>query len=117
MIVPKGVKDLPDYEAIKEKEVAGGIAFHMEDMEVCTATQRGMRSLGYAQGRLSHLEEPMWHFQKYLATPSRSGPGCSTMWLHPRAAAASQAASTSAIAASRAPSSSAVISMRSANGA
>jgi hypothetical protein len=40
----------------------------MEDMEVCTATQRGMRSLGYAQGRLSHLEEPMWHFQKYLAT-------------------------------------------------
>jgi hypothetical protein len=20
------------------------------------------------QGRLSHLEEPMWHFQKYLAT-------------------------------------------------
>jgi phenylpropionate dioxygenase-like ring-hydroxylating dioxygenase large terminal subunit len=68
MIVPKGTKDLPDYEAIKEKEVAGGIAFHMEDMEVCTATQRGMRSLGYAQGRLSHLEEPMWHFQKYLAT-------------------------------------------------
>lgn len=36
-------------------------------MEVCAATQRGMRSDGYKQGRLSHLEEPVWHFQKYLA--------------------------------------------------
>ena len=68
MIVSPSAKDQPDYEAIKEKEVAGGIAFHLEDMEVCTATQRGMRSIGYAQGRLSHLEEPMWHFQKYLAS-------------------------------------------------
>ena len=38
-----------------------------EDMEVCAATQRGMRSDGYKQGRLSHLEEPVWHFQKYMA--------------------------------------------------
>jgi hypothetical protein len=39
----------------------------LEDMEMCEATQRGMRSVTYKQGRLSHLEEPMWHFQRYLA--------------------------------------------------
>ena len=36
-------------------------------MEVCAATQNGMRSSAYQQGRLSHLEEPIWHFQRYLA--------------------------------------------------
>ena len=41
--------------------------FHLEDMEMCTATQRGMKSAGYAQGRLSHLEETIWQLQKYLA--------------------------------------------------
>ena len=68
MIIPKAAKEMPEYEEILKKEIQAGIDFHMEDMEVCTATQRGMRSLGYAQGRLSHLEEPIWQFQKYLAT-------------------------------------------------
>jgi hypothetical protein len=67
MILSKEAEAMDDYEAVKEKEIEGAISFHMEDMEVCTATQRGMRSVGYAQGRLSHLEEPIWHFQKYLA--------------------------------------------------
>ena len=67
MIVSKAAKELGDYELVLEKEIAGGIAFHMEDMEMCEATQRGMRSVAYKQGRLSHLEEPMWHFQRYLA--------------------------------------------------
>ncbi|MDP4898970.1 MAG: aromatic ring-hydroxylating dioxygenase subunit alpha [Akkermansiaceae bacterium] len=67
MIVSRKTLEIEDYEGIKAKEVEGGIAFHMEDMEVCAATQMGMRSAGYAQGRLSHLEEPIWHFQKYLA--------------------------------------------------
>lgn len=56
-----------DFEAIMEKEVQAAIDFHMEDMEVCTATQRGMSSVGYEPGRLSHLEEPIWQFQQYLA--------------------------------------------------
>ena len=67
MIVPKAAKHLPNYEEILKKEIQGGIDFHMEDMEVCVATQRGMNSAGHAPGRLSHLEEPIWHFEKYLA--------------------------------------------------
>jgi len=66
MIVSKAARELPDFEAILKKEVQAGIDFHLEDMEVCTATQRGMQSVGYAQGRLSHLEETIWQFQKYL---------------------------------------------------
>ena len=71
MIVPTAAKAMVDYEEVKAREVEAGIAFHMEDMEVCAATQRGMRSDGYSQGRLSHLEEPIWHFQKYLAEKIR----------------------------------------------
>lgn len=68
MILTKAAMEIPDYPEVLKKEIQAGIDFHMEDMEVCTATQRGMNSAGYAQGRLSHLEEPIWHFQKYLAT-------------------------------------------------
>ena len=67
MIVPQAAKELPNYEEVLKKEIQGGIDFHMEDMEVCVATQRGMKSSGHAPGRLSHLEEPIWHFEKYLA--------------------------------------------------
>ena len=67
MIVAKEAKGIDGYEPILEREIAAGIAFHLEDMEMCEATQRGMRSIAYKQGRLSHLEEPMWHFQRYLA--------------------------------------------------
>lgn len=67
MILPKSALEIPNYEDVHKQEVQAGIDFHMEDMEVCTATQRGLNSVGYAQGRLSHLEEPIWHFQKYLA--------------------------------------------------
>lgn len=67
MIIPRAATEIENYEEVKAKEVEAGIAFHMEDMEVCEATQRGMRSIGYKQGRLSHLEEPIWQFQKYLA--------------------------------------------------
>ncbi|MCB1098346.1 MAG: Rieske 2Fe-2S domain-containing protein [Verrucomicrobiae bacterium] len=67
MIIPRGASEIPDYEKILEKEIQAGIDFHMEDMEVCAATQRGVKSRGYKPGRLSHLEQPIWHFQKYLA--------------------------------------------------
>jgi hypothetical protein len=40
-------------------------------MEVCAATQNGMRSGAYKPGRLSHLEEPIWQFQRYLAKKIR----------------------------------------------
>lgn len=68
MLVPREAREVDGYETLLEKEIKAAIDFHMEDMEVCTATQRGMNSVGYAPGRLSHLEEPIWQFQRYLAS-------------------------------------------------
>ncbi len=75
MIVPSSAKERPGYEETLAKEVQAGIDFHLEDMEVCTATQRGMRSAAYQPGRLSHLEEPIWQFQRYLAAKIRETAG------------------------------------------
>lgn len=68
MLLRPEAKMIPDYESILQREIQAGIDFHMEDMEMCTATQRGMKSAGYSPGRLSHLEETIWQLQKYLAT-------------------------------------------------
>jgi phenylpropionate dioxygenase-like ring-hydroxylating dioxygenase large terminal subunit len=67
MLIHPSTKEREDYAEVFEKEVEAAIAFHLEDMEVCLATQRGMRSSAYQPGRLSHLEEPIWQFQRYLA--------------------------------------------------
>lgn len=64
-----------DYAAIFEKEVEAAVNFHLEDMEVCAATQQGMRSGVYKPGRLSHLEGPIWLFQRYLAAKIREHQG------------------------------------------
>jgi phenylpropionate dioxygenase-like ring-hydroxylating dioxygenase large terminal subunit len=45
--------------------------FHLEDMEVCTAVQRGFYASGWQPGRLSHLEMPVWLIQRYLAARLR----------------------------------------------
>jgi phenylpropionate dioxygenase-like ring-hydroxylating dioxygenase large terminal subunit len=45
--------------------------FHVEDMQVCTAMQRGLGSAAYRPGRLSHLEMPVWLIQRYLAARGR----------------------------------------------
>jgi phenylpropionate dioxygenase-like ring-hydroxylating dioxygenase large terminal subunit len=61
----------PDYDAkfaIAEKML---VDFHLEDMEVCTAVQRGFYAKGYQRGRLSHLEMPLWLIHRYLAARSR----------------------------------------------
>ncbi|MEM7601712.1 MAG: SRPBCC family protein, partial [Verrucomicrobiota bacterium] len=68
MVIHPSTKEKSDYEAVYESEVEAAIKFHLEDMEVCEATQMGMRSAAYEPGRLSHLEEPIWHFQKYLTS-------------------------------------------------
>ena len=47
------------------------VDFHLEDMEVCTAVQRGFQAGGYQRGRLSHLEMPVWLFQRYIAARAR----------------------------------------------
>jgi phenylpropionate dioxygenase-like ring-hydroxylating dioxygenase large terminal subunit len=46
-------------------------AFHLEDMEVCTAVQRGFYASGWQPGRLSHLEMPVWLFHRFLAARIR----------------------------------------------
>ncbi len=45
--------------------------FHMEDMEMCTAVQRGFYASGYQRGRLSYLEMSVWLIQRYLAARIR----------------------------------------------
>lgn len=67
MLIHPSTKEKEDYEEIYKNEVDAAISFHLEDMEVCAATQQGIRSSIARPGRLSHLEEPLWHFQKYLA--------------------------------------------------
>ena len=68
LLIRPEAKALPDYDDILQREIHAGIDFHLEDMEMCVATQRGIQSVGYNQGRLSHLEETIWQFQKYLAS-------------------------------------------------
>ncbi len=46
-------------------------AFHLEDMQVCTAVQRGLYARGWQRGRLSHLEMPLWLFHRFLAARIR----------------------------------------------
>ena len=45
--------------------------FHLEDMEVCAGVQRGFYASGWQQGRLSHLEMPVWLFYRFLAARLR----------------------------------------------
>lgn len=66
LVLPEA-KLLPDWD----ERLAGDLdmlkAFHLEDMEMCTAVQRGMHSIAYRPGALSHLEKPLWLIQRYLA--------------------------------------------------
>jgi phenylpropionate dioxygenase-like ring-hydroxylating dioxygenase large terminal subunit len=39
---------------------------HREDLDVCAAVQRAIKSGVTATGRLSHLERPLWEFYRYL---------------------------------------------------
>lgn len=71
MLVPKSTVKHPDFDAMLEKGSAQSVAFHLEDMEVCMAVQRGYYSSGYQRGRLSHLEMPIWLIQRYLAARAR----------------------------------------------
>ncbi|MCU0794477.1 MAG: aromatic ring-hydroxylating dioxygenase subunit alpha [Akkermansiaceae bacterium] len=67
LFVHPSAMEAPGYQETLEREIQAGIDFHMEDMEMCTATQRGLASAGYAPGRLSHLEETIWQLQRWIA--------------------------------------------------
>jgi phenylpropionate dioxygenase-like ring-hydroxylating dioxygenase large terminal subunit len=62
---------LPNGQALRARAMEQLTAFHLEDMEVCAAVQRGLYASGWRQGRLSHLEMPVWLFQRYLAARIR----------------------------------------------
>jgi phenylpropionate dioxygenase-like ring-hydroxylating dioxygenase large terminal subunit len=78
MVWPES-KTRPDYAEKLKMENDLLNTFHLEDMEACVAVQRGMSSHSYQPGRLSHLEKPIWHFQRYvarkLAEPNLGMPG------------------------------------------
>ena len=57
----------PDFASTVDSETEALRAFHLEDMLVNTAVQRGLNSRAAVRGRLSHLEEPVWLIQRYLA--------------------------------------------------
>ncbi|HEY5753382.1 MAG TPA: aromatic ring-hydroxylating dioxygenase subunit alpha [Chthoniobacterales bacterium] len=61
----------PEFDRKRHAQVKMLVDFHMEDMEVCTAVQRGYYATGYQRGRLSHLEMPIWLIQRYLAARAR----------------------------------------------
>lgn len=72
LLVTPESKQLHDYEQKLEQTIDGLKRFHVEDMEVCTAMQRGLKSAFYSPGPLSHLEMPIWLFQRYLARQIRT---------------------------------------------
>jgi phenylpropionate dioxygenase-like ring-hydroxylating dioxygenase large terminal subunit len=70
MVMPEA-KQMPDYDQRLTAEIELLKTFHTEDMEVCVAVQKGMNSSTFRGGRLSHLEVPIWHIQRYLARKLR----------------------------------------------
>ncbi len=70
-LVPADVVSRENFPQLRDKAVRSLTEFHLEDMEVCTAVQRGLYASGWQQGRLSHLEMPVWLFYRYLAARIR----------------------------------------------
>lgn len=66
-LVAPEAREAPDYEATLTAETEMLAAFHLEDMAVNTAVQAGLRSKHVVRGRLSHLEEPVWMIQRFIA--------------------------------------------------
>ncbi|WP_144111717.1 SRPBCC family protein [Paraburkholderia sp. BCC1886] len=66
-LVSKDNLERPDFAHIVEAETKMLSDFHSQDMQVNTAVQRGLGSTNAVRGRLSHLEEPVWLIQRYVA--------------------------------------------------
>lgn len=70
-LVPASVTAKPDFKKWLERGEEEAVWFHLEDMEVLSAVQRGFYSSGSQRGRLSHLEMSVWHIQRFLAARAR----------------------------------------------
>ena len=67
MLVSRESLAMPNYKSVLAAETRMLRDFHVEDMAVNEAVQRGLRSSHAVRGRLSHLEEPVWQFHRQLA--------------------------------------------------
>lgn len=67
LLIHPASKQAENYEACLANSIESLNRFHLEDMEVCTAVQAGINTSRYQPGPLSHLEMPIWLFQRYLA--------------------------------------------------
>ena len=71
MLIHPESKQSHRYEELHQDAIDSLKRFHLEDMEMCTAVQTGLNSSRYQPGPLSHLEMPVWLFQRYLAKQIR----------------------------------------------
>lgn len=72
VLAPEKTINHPKYPEMLDAMAKQAIDFHLEDMEVCCAVQRGMYASGHQRGRLSHLEMSIWQIQRYLAARARA---------------------------------------------
>jgi len=70
-LVPTSTKEHPEFHTWLKRGEEEAIWFHLEDMEVLSAVQRGYYSSGNQRGRLSHLEMSLWQQQRFLAARTR----------------------------------------------
>jgi hypothetical protein len=70
LVAPEVLKR-DNFETLRQYIAKQLVDFHLEDMEVCTAVQRGFYARGWQPGRLSHLEMTIWLFHRYLAARIR----------------------------------------------
>jgi phenylpropionate dioxygenase-like ring-hydroxylating dioxygenase large terminal subunit len=71
VLVAPEAKESPDFVDALRSETEMLREFHRQDMQVCTAVQRGLSSSSYVRGPLSHLEMPVWLIQRYVAARGR----------------------------------------------
>ncbi len=72
-LVTKAATEAPGYAETLAAETKMLSDFHIEDMQVNAAMQAGLKSSKVVKGRLSHLEQPIWHVQRYLARALSEG--------------------------------------------
>ena len=73
-LVTREATGAPNYARTVERETAMLRDFHVEDMQANAAVQHGLRSQRVVRGWLSHLEEPIWLMQRFLAACLRRAP-------------------------------------------
>lgn len=71
-LVAKENLALPDFAERVKAETEMLAEFHREDMDMYPGVQRGLNSMTAVQGPMSHLEEPVWRLQRYLADRIRA---------------------------------------------